>query len=428
MRIASLTILLLLAAPHLYGQEGPTNPQTYDLEMVVDRRNDVWLATYPGVKRISADSLTWFSSRNGLAHDSVTTIREDGDGRIWIGTVDGISLFHRQQFRNMSYKDGLLNKRVHKIFVSESGDIWIATDGGAHVYRDNRFFIFEPTRNAPIFDIAESESEWVLLTRDGLSRFAKQRHFWRSPWFRFGTAGVGVISLALLGLALTGKLKSSRSLEFELRQIEQRALLAQMNPHFVFNALNSIQKFIMNNDGESAQDYLSKFSTLIRAVLENSRRTSLPLAEELKILKLYLQLEALRFGDGFDYDIQVTPEEICHFEIPTMLLQPFVENAVWHGLMNQDIPGKISLRFGSRGDAIVCEVEDNGVGRKEAAAIQSQHASRRRGRGTQIVQERIELLNRKRRAKIKLATVDLANESTGASGTLVRLEIPTSYR
>jgi LytS/YehU family sensor histidine kinase len=236
-----------------------------------------------------------------------------------------------------------------------------------------------------------------------------------------------IAAFAFILFFIAYKIKTVAELKVRQTQIEQQALLAQMNPHFVFNALNSIQKFILNSEKQAAQDYLSRFSNLMRAILENSRRSSLTVNEEIKTLELYLHIESLRFENGFDYEIHVDENAIYSFEIPTMLLQPFVENAIWHGLMNKQKHGQIKINFRKLNDTFIeCSVQDNGVGREEARRLSSTERSDRKSRATQIVQERIELFNRNKKYKIELHFTDLM-ENDLATGTLVTLKIPVRF-
>ncbi len=163
----------------------------------------------------------------------------------------------------------------------------------------------------------------------------------------------------------------------------------------------------------------------MRKVLENSSQPTITLCEEIASLELYLQLESLRFDHGFDFEITVQDNDIRQFEIPTMLLQPFVENAIWHGLMNKESRGKINLGFSKiNKKLILCEIEDNGIGRNKAAAYKSKTRVKHKSKGTEIVKKRIELLNLKARHKITCETIDLAENNSQLSGTRVRLEIP----
>ena len=231
-----------------------------------------------------------------------------------------------------------------------------------------------------------------------------------------------VITLVLLGIR---KFKIHLEFKTDLIRAEQRALLAQMNPHFIFNSLNSVQKYIMANEKDSAHTYLQKFASMMRKVLEHSSQQTITLGQEIATLQLYLELESLRFDNGFDYEITVKDDTLWQSEIPTMLLHTFVENAVWHGLMNKESRGKIYLCFSKINKKyILCEIEDNGIGRKKAAEVQSKDTIKHKSKGTEIVKKRIVLFNLKTRSKITLKTIDLEEKNPQQTGTLVQLTIP----
>jgi LytS/YehU family sensor histidine kinase len=181
----------------------------------------------------------------------------------------------------------------------------------------------------------------------------------------------------------------------------------------------------MENDKESAHTYLQKFASMMRKVLENSNQSTITLSEEIATMELYLQLESLRFDHGFDFEINVQDKDIWQSEIPTMLLHTFVENAVWHGLMNKESRGEINLRFSKiNKKLILCEIEDNGIGLKKAAEYKSKDRFKHKSKGTEIVKKRIQLLNLKSRQKITCETIDLEEKNPGQTGTLVQLKIP----
>jgi LytS/YehU family sensor histidine kinase len=153
--------------------------------------------------------------------------------------------------------------------------------------------------------------------------------------------------------------------EKELLELEQQALRLQMNPHFIFNALNSIQHSILNGKKDEAYNHLELFSSLIRGILENSKHKYISLEDEIEILKIYIQIEAARFDDKFKHELIIDPAiDTSCISIPPMLIQPFVENSIWHGLIpKKDGEKKLILSFTGYGSTIVCKVDDNGVGR-----------------------------------------------------------------
>ncbi|WP_315817812.1 sensor histidine kinase [Paraflavitalea speifideaquila] len=160
------------------------------------------------------------------------------------------------------------------------------------------------------------------------------------------------------------------------------ALLAQMNPHFLFNCLNSIDSYIIKNESRKASEYLNSFARLMRLILQNSRSNYISLKDEVETLELYLQMEGLRFRDQFRYEIRiVTQTDTASIVIPPMLIQPYVENAIWHGLMNKHdgTDRKVELLIEERGNNLYCVIQDNGIGRTQAQAVRSQKMCGKKG-------------------------------------------------
>lgn len=160
--------------------------------------------------------------------------------------------------------------------------------------------------------------------------------FWQRAWFKIILSSLLLGSIVLLYRYRIGQIKRTSLLKERALKAESRALKSQMNPHFIFNSLNSIDSFIINNEPEMASDYLTKFSKLIRNILEYSNQETISLDDEFKSLKVYLKMEQLRFKNKFNYTIQIDDEIDSHKTfIPTMVIQPFVENAIWHGLVQK---------------------------------------------------------------------------------------------
>lgn len=208
--------------------------------------------------------------------------------------------------------------------------------------------------------------------------------------------------------------------------LEQKLLRAQMNPHFIFNALTAIQQFMYGNHPAEAGKYLAKFAKLMRLTLENSRDEYITLQKEIQTLEHYFELQRLRFGDKFDYQIQVDPElDPEEVAVPPMFAQPLVENSLEHGILHKSDRGLVQVRYRKLADSMVLEVEDNGVGRKRAAQLtpvggRQKYASL----ATQITQERLKLFNRNKSHKVKLTLVDLVDDHNVVLGTKATFAIP----
>ncbi|MDE3184217.1 MAG: histidine kinase [Bacteroidota bacterium] len=211
----------------------------------------------------------------------------------------------------------------------------------------------------------------------------------------------------------------------QLTEMQLAALRSQMNPHFIFNALNSIKKFVLSNDAENADIYLGKFSKLIRSILNTTREANISLGKEIEMLTLYLELEKLRFGKKLNYHIYVDPslEEGSIF-IPTMIVQPFIENAMLHGIMHKDCcDGEILVSFLDHEDHLEINVKDNGVGRKAAADISLNKNDFHTSLGIEVTARRLEALKTNSEIPSGIEIVDL-EEKGNPAGTLVKIFVP----
>jgi LytS/YehU family sensor histidine kinase len=210
--------------------------------------------------------------------------------------------------------------------------------------------------------------------------------------------------------------------------IELNALRAQMNPHFVFNSINSVQYFITNNDPDSSQLYLSKFAKLIRYVVDNSKLTTISVQKEIEALKLYLDLETLRFGKHFEYHIHVDPGVDVEFtQIPSMLIQPYVENSIWHGIMHKEGTGKIEVTLKMKEHVLCCIVEDNGIGRKKSMELkQEKESTLHSSVGMSNTRERLEIINQVNKSSMSVVVSDVLDENGETCGTKVIIYIPIS--
>lgn len=194
-----------------------------------------------------------------------------------------------------------------------------------------------------------------------------------------------------------------------------KSLRSQMNPHFIFNALNSVNNFIAKSDERSANRYLSEFSTLMRAVLENSEEDFIPLSKELELLELYTKLEHSRFTDKFDYEITIDEHiDVTSFKIPPMLLQPYIENAIWHGLRYREEKGllKIGLRQKDK-DTLEISILDNGIGRKKSAELKTSNQKKQKSKGMGNIKKRIAILNDMYKDTVAVNISDLEMDGAG---------------
>jgi hypothetical protein len=275
---------------------------------------------------------------------------------------------------------------------------------------------------------AEKEAQLTLVTNEKLEAENNAQQF---------KVYLLVISLAFLviifGVVIVWLRKNQREriqqseLNSRISEIRMIALRAQMNPHFIFNAINTAQNFIMDAEKETAYEYLSNFARLLRFVLENSDKPFIALEDELEQLRLYIELEEIRFKNKFRYTIEIDPAlKSGVFEIPGMILQPLIENAIGHGLINRnDDYGKLQVTMKLEGENIICEIMDNGVGREKAQEIKVLKKISYKSAALPNIHERLKMLQSQTNSIIDLEIVDLF-ENNEPSGTLVRVVLPYS--
>ncbi|WP_312767296.1 histidine kinase [Epilithonimonas sp.] len=240
--------------------------------------------------------------------------------------------------------------------------------------------------------------------------------------------------IALAGIFLLGTFFYYRNrekqktilLQKQLAEFEHKALHLQMNPHFVFNCLAAISAFVMQNGKEEAIRYLSKFSKLMRLTLEFSKESSITIDKEIEALKNYLELEQLRFNNKFDFQISKDPEIEDDAAIPSLLLQPYVENAIIHGVVPKDGKGFIDITFQQRSEYLICTIKDNGVGIEKSKMVKTNFVNAHRSMAMEISQKRLETLEQLENKKIELDITELNNNEI-VLGTQVLIKLPLEF-
>lgn len=208
----------------------------------------------------------------------------------------------------------------------------------------------------------------------------------------------------------------------KLSKAELKALQSQINPHFIFNSLNSIKNYILTNKPNDAAKYLTDFANLIRSVLQQSQQSFISLKDELEILELYIRLEQMRFENKFDFSYNIDEEvDTTYVKIPALLLQPYVENAIWHGLMHKETKGVLKIEVKMGKDEIICTIEDNGIGRKKSAEIHSKNLRPHKSMGLQINSERLKVLHELHKLDIEVEIFDLESATKEPIGTKVMI-------
>ncbi len=302
-------------------------------------------------------------------------------------------------------------------------DQWIDADTRRRVYYTN----IPP--GDYIFRVKASNSEgiWNETGASLAVRLPPQLH--ETWWFRISgalvlAAGV-VVFVRRREAAIKADERKKQDIRAQMLELESRALRARMNPHFIFNALNAVQESILDGKTEAACAYLSKFARLLRMILDHSGRSVVTLDQDLELLRLYVEIESLRFDREFNPVFDVAEGLLGgNYMIPPMLLQPFVENAIWHGLARKEGERRLLVSASQSGDTILLTVEDNGIGRSRSAELKRGMPDAHESKGVGLTQERIGALNAMRAAKAQLAIIDLTDDRGAAAGTRVELSLP----
>ncbi len=454
--------------------------------MICDHDGNLWVGTEKGLDKIAYDekgnilSIKHYGKGEGLIgiETSLNAACLDTSNGVWFGTISGASLYNSE--------NDIINRespRVHltgiRLFFDpiQNTPYWNASaktkwfpipDSLVLPYTQNhlrfeftgidlrnpegvqfRWMLigFDKTwspenneRQATYSNLPPGEYIFSVQAKNSDGFWSEMQKFsfkitppiWATLPFRIIA---GLFILLIIGIIFswrvrlikkkTKQLLEKVTLEKHVLELEQKALRLQMNPHFIFNALQSIQGFIARNDSAEARRYLAKFGKLMRATLENSRHAYTSIALETESLSHYLGLEALCHGNRFTFSIEtdqrIDPEATF---IPVMLIQPFVENAVLHGLLHlTEKPGRIDIRFMLNEKSVICEIEDNGVGRTKAKEYESQTKKDHKSAALEITRERLAQANEKGMPKSNLEIIDLFDQEKNPSGTKVVIRI-----
>ncbi|MCU7548751.1 histidine kinase [Chitinophagaceae bacterium LB-8] len=319
----------------------------------------------------------------------------------------------------------------HFFMLENYNDNWIQAGS------DRKAIYFNVPPGKYVFRVKAANSEGIWAEKS--INIVITPPWWGTWWFRIAAV---IVILAMLYGAMRWRMHQKFRLQLErfekerqlaqlqrkTSELEMQALRAQMNPHFIFNSLNSINRFILQNDKFQASEYLTKFSRLVRAILQNSQASLISLESELESLKLYLELEALRFNHQFEYKIVVDNElDISSLKVPPLIIQPYAENAIWHGLMQKGDKGHLDIELFQRDTSLFCKITDDGVGRKKAADLKSKSAATHKSMGMRITADRIAMLQQKNDVDTLITITDLVLPDGSPGGTEVLIKIPMIY-
>jgi len=443
-------------------------PSNQIFSLICDPQGDIWAATSKGLAMINSinNKITSFGKEEGLKEEMlINPIEDGGKGVINYSIKNGIQYFQSQNLKisrqsskiffnsfklfDKIYPDSININYVNEIILNYKQNYFsfeIATDDISNPKKNQFAYVLEGYEKQWNF-LKNSHSgsytnvppgEYILLIKGGKEgnwdspgiqlHIIIQPPFWGTWWFR---TLAGLLFLGLIIIVYRVRINKIRKDEAtktafnkRIAQTEMTALRAQMNPHFVFNCLSSINHFILANRADDASAYLTKFSRLIRLILDNSRKETNDLKRELETLQLYIEMEQMRFADRFHYTLKIesgiNTEDI---QIPPMLIQPYVENAIWHGLMHKKTTGNLLIEIKNTENVLTIIIEDDGIGRVEAAELKSKTASKNKSHGMEVTAERIQLINQLYNANASVDIIDKTNENGTMAGTKVVIKI-----
>nr|WP_315028836.1 histidine kinase [uncultured Chryseobacterium sp.] len=283
------------------------------------------------------------------------------------------------------------------------------TDASVHLYRD--FLGKLPdlvSKDRSLVDNKILEDTEQRISQLEKEKELKDELIRKKNVFNYGLIGALIILTGLVVLIF----RTLKKVQIKNKKIALQSLRREMNPHFIFNSLNSVNHFIATNNELEANQYLTRFSRLMRGVMENSTEDFIPFQQELDLLQNYLALEKTRFANKFDYEVEVDENlSMQSLQVPGMLIQPFLENAIWHGLRYRAEKGWLQLKFEKEGSFLKVAIEDNGIGIEESKKQKTEHQKAREGRGMKNTLERIQLLNDLYKKDITCSVKDKENNS-----------------
>jgi ligand-binding sensor domain-containing protein len=429
-------------------------------KIFIDAAQNTWACTNKGLCMVTLSSLSPFkytvkqyTTDDGLISDDVNDVYVSSD-TVWVATSRGLSFFRIKDMKEKGVVPQIYISRVDTLrdhSFKFGSRIAIGLEGisyeslGKLRYRYRIRGLYDnwqyTSQNQLVYDVlppGRYELEVYSVNRfDQMSARPEKVAFtivppwWRSIWafVLYVLSFIAILAMAFVITRRNTRIKERNRIRLE--QLELKALRSQMNPHFIFNMLNAVQKYILENDKEASYRYLTSFSKLIRGFLENSRQTTISLKDELNLLQAYIEMEALRFRNKFRYEIEVDPSlDTAAIFIPSMLIQPYVENAIWHGIQHKEANGFVKLSVQNHApNVLMCRIQDNGIGRKKAGEIESASSTRHQPVGMTITKQRLELINQHLKQAVSVNFIDLEESSPeGETGTIVELIIAYSTR
>jgi len=443
--------------------------------IIEDNDNNLWISSNRGVYSAQRKSLNDYADEKSLFINVRYFGKEDGmknsecnggfqyaglktnDGKILFPTANGIAVINPKIISENNYIPKVIiqsleaddvPQNIHDSVITISNDTRkIVIHYTAPFFGDSKNLLFEyklegydQAWHKP--DNSRSVSYSNIPPGDYVFKIAVYGYvneqsiiikipapFWKTGKFYILLAVLFTLLFFTIVYFRTKMIRKKEALNTEINKqyaaLELKALQGQMNPHFMFNCLNTIKYFITTDNKAAANKYLGKFSKLIRLFLEHANANTLPLSAEIHILSLYVEMEQLRLDNSFDFELNIDPTiNLEETEIPTMLLQPFVENAIHHGLRNHIKKGVLTLSVIFESDLLKIIIDDNGIGRKRAAELKQLSAKEHTSMGMKLTKERIDTLNYIKNTHIRLEIIDKVNSNNEAEGTKIIIFVP----
>lgn len=442
------------------SKNGLANDYIYAIQP--DRYGRIWISSNGGLSMIDAKNNTCrnFSLSDNLQDLEFNTAScyTDQKGNLWFGGINGMNMvepnitppdtfsprptltqinvmnqpfesdtaipylhkivlpynknFISLQFQTLNFSQ--TDKIVYKYYLEDVDTGWI------HTSQTNLLNYTQLQPGQYTFHMMSANAGDIWCKNETTLQIIITPPWWQSWWFRILAISSFCAAIFYLISARIRSIRKQENLKYKIIETEMKSLRSQMNPHFIFNSLNSINGFIIENKTHLASDYLTKFSRLIRLILENSKNETITLEKEIETLKLYLLMESLRFEDKFTYSVNVQADiDLDDINIPPLIIQPYVENAIWHGLLPKPQKGWVKIDITQNAERLRISINDNGIGREQAQKNNAGRTKSNRSYGMEITQQRILTLH----PKNSIVIDDLKDRDDQPSGTRVTLHI-----
>ncbi|MCW3127831.1 MAG: ypdA 5 [Bacteroidetes bacterium] len=441
-------------------------PSNMSRSIYIDEENVIWLSTNNGLSSIRLREgalkpvINSFSVSDGLLSDDNRQVLKNGK-MIWLLSQKGIMAFdpdiisHNDvpppvyitgvRVNNISYSPASIQALDYTTNFMEIDFVGLTYRNAGKQYYKYKLEGYDTTitysQNTYVqftklppgdykFQVSCINNSGIESTAPAVFSFKINAPFYMKWWFNFSLSFVVIVLIILIAILYIRRIRRRESDKTEINRkianLELHSLRAQMNPHFIFNCLNAIQDFILKNDSNSAKHYLSSFSKLIRKTLDHSRRSNIVLTDEIEFLKIYLDLERMRFSDKFSYNIyKEAGLEDQTIDIPSMILQPFIENSIRHGRIGSlPVQGELVIRFSMKENVLICEIEDNGIGLAQSQELKGKEQLSGQAHALDIINERIRTMNEVNRSNIWYRIEDRKETEPGAQGTKVYIHLP----